>query len=86
MRTRNVLGLVFLGMLLGCVVKDVYFPRADAQVPKVRWEYRCISDVDTSSLTELVGQLNKAGGEGWELAATGNRTSTTSHFCLKRPF
>ena len=77
-----------LGLAAGCLVADFYVPRATAQTGagRVRWEYRCVSEGDYSSVEDIVGQLNKAGAEGWELVATGNRTSTTSHFCMKRPF
>lgn len=86
MRHFQPLLLVFAGVVVGCVVKDVYFTRADAAPPRVHWEYRCLSDGETTTLAELVEGLNKAGQEGWELASTGNRTSTTSHYCLKRSF
>ena len=86
MRRLGAFGLLFAGVGLGCVVRDVYFDRAEAVPTKSRWEYRCISDGDTTSLSDVVAQLNKAGAEGWELAVAGNRTTTTSHYCLKRPF
>ena len=85
--SRFVLPLA-LGFVAGCLVVDVYVPRANAQASagRARWEYRCVSEGDYTSLEDVVTQLNKVGAEGWELVATGNRTSTTSHFCLKRPF
>lgn len=83
---RLALVLLLAGSAVGCLVHDAWVRRADAAPPSVRWEYRCQSDGDLTSLDDLVGALNRAGAEGWELVVTGNRTSTTSHYCLKRAY
>ncbi len=87
MRTTRsaVIGMVFL---LGCAVggasSRLAVPQARAGTNPTRWEYHCI---DGNS--ELVGNSNKMGEQGWEMAAAAGAGSNSLNnqfiWCFKRP-
>lgn len=71
---------VVVAFLAGCVVHDVVAvaPPARAGTSPQRWEYHC-ENYDGSDPAALSSMSNKAGSEGWEMAA-----STMRMMCFKR--
>lgn len=47
-----------------------------------KWEYKVIENKDRKT---LLGELNKAGGEGWELVSQTSTFNVAAYLILKRP-
>lgn len=85
------LAIVFiLGCATGGVASQLVIPPARAGTPPTRWEYLC--GIDRADYDQLVDvkTFNRAGAEGWELAAMvsprpgGTMSQGKIHYCFKR--
>jgi hypothetical protein len=73
----------------GTTASNFVVPPARAGTNPPRWEYTCMvlparASGPTPDASELAN-MNKAGGEGWELVTAQGGGSLNTVFCYKRP-
>jgi len=90
MKRQVTIGFLFiLGCATGGAVAQLAVPPVRAGTDPTRWEYNCIS----SEAGTINSDLNKMGGQGWELASGfaahyqsefANLKADAYGFCFKR--
>ncbi len=80
--------IALVALLVGCgasaVASQLVIPKARAGTSPTRWEYLClVAQPEVTNRTKSdVETFNRAGAEGWELAAVGGVGDVA--WCFKR--